>query len=228
MVSVSVYVFWIVVCTCQTSWRWINFKANSVGTGLHHSLCRGTRPPQNSASGRSSRSDTDASSPKPTSKHALHQSVCASNAAGVHCGSQLVAAAANCDAMANLLTVANVNLHQENSSSPAMHVMHVDAPVTADLLFSLLHGREPSSNSVGYVQATSAVEGMCMQQNSILDDDDESTDQTIESIHYDAWDSSILQFLDIRDIFRLCSVSRRIRSLLMTEGTFRLICVVSA
>ena len=49
----------------------------------------------------------------------------------------------------------------------------------------------------------------------------------LEGLVYDVWSSSILPCLDVRSIFRLCRVSRKLREQLLTEQTFKLLCVVS-
>eukprot|EP00117_Sycon_ciliatum_P029364 scpid74785/ scgid5746/ len=47
----------------------------------------------------------------------------------------------------------------------------------------------------------------------------------LHSLLYDVWISSLLPLLDVRSMFRLCGVSRNLRELLMTEQTFKLLCV---
>ncbi|XP_065194570.1 uncharacterized protein LOC135825864 [Sycon ciliatum] len=47
----------------------------------------------------------------------------------------------------------------------------------------------------------------------------------LEGLVYDVWSSSILPCLDVRSIFRLCRVSRKLREQLLTEQTFKLLCV---
>ena len=55
----------------------------------------------------------------------------------------------------------------------------------------------------------------------------ELVDHGLESVIYDVWDTSILPFLSVPDIFQLCGVSKKVRRLLFNEWTFKRVCLVS-
>ncbi|XP_065177084.1 uncharacterized protein LOC135806817 [Sycon ciliatum] len=65
----------------------------------------------------------------------------------------------------------------------------------------------------------------------LCDADDESENQypvelsTLDTIHFDVWRSVLLLMLSVRDIIRLCQVSRHFHGLLMNEETFKWLCV---
>ncbi|XP_065178258.1 uncharacterized protein LOC135808933 [Sycon ciliatum] len=86
----------------------------------------------------------------------------------------------------------------------------------------------PASNGVHHGPTAGAIEVAAMEQRNSLPTHHQSTGphmNPLESLHYDIWDC-VLSFLEVRDIFRLCGASRPIRTMLMTEYTFRRLCML--
>lgn len=56
----------------------------------------------------------------------------------------------------------------------------------------------------------------------------DSVQNGLESIPFDVWQERLLPMLSIRDVYRVCGVTRKIREMLYNEYTFKRLCEVSA
>ena len=84
-----------------------------------------------------------------------------------------------------------------------------------------------SDDETGYLQSG---DGFRIQEKNALGEYHEllsESSNNLDHLAYDVWFESVLPCLDVRSIFRLCGVSRKLRKLLLTEQTFKAICVVS-
>ncbi|XP_065177083.1 uncharacterized protein LOC135806815 [Sycon ciliatum] len=93
-----------------------------------------------------------------------------------------------------------------------------------------LSNTEPTLELRGAVSEPAEAERPTEDLLSLCDADDESENQypvklsTLDTIHFDVWRSVLLRMLSVRDIIRLCQVSRHFHGLLMNEETFKWLC----
>ncbi|XP_065177085.1 uncharacterized protein LOC135806818 [Sycon ciliatum] len=94
-----------------------------------------------------------------------------------------------------------------------------------------LSNTEPTLELPGAVSEPAEAERPTEDLLPLCDADDESKNQysvelsTLDTIHFDVWRSVLLLMLSVRDIIRLCQVSRHFHGLLMNEETFKWLCV---
>ncbi|XP_065177078.1 uncharacterized protein LOC135806802 [Sycon ciliatum] len=85
-----------------------------------------------------------------------------------------------------------------------------------------------NSNHHSPAHAADSMDGSGNEEENAPDERHELMNESsynLDSVIYDVWSESLLPYLDVRSIFRLCGVSRKLRKLLLTEQTFKAICV---
>ena len=96
-----------------------------------------------------------------------------------------------------------------------------------------LSNTEPTLELPGAVSEPAEAERPTEDLLPLCDADDGSENQypvkisTLDTIHFDVWRSVLLLMLSVRDIIRLCQVSRHFHGLLTNEETFKWLCEVS-